>query len=601
MKCFARHIFRLASLCVVVLTMVGALSSCRRYAGDEAAVGSALAVADSLRYDAPAATDSIIRSLDADSLGSRANAALYSVLANEVNIYGDQVAVADSLADIAVDYYCLRRWLSKRNCYLYARAMIQKADVSVDNKDYKKAIEIISDVQNEIKGKHYYDLIATSDLLLARILSLENEDHAQFIILLKSAVENFRLAGLKYKQAEALNTLGAAYRTVNNDSALIYLNKSKALSEELHDERMLVKIQTNIVGLYYLNHQYEQSITEGKKMLATSKHDDSDIKELYYVICNSYIKTANIDSARNYLQKANFDTLQPKQQLMYYEILRYISRSEGDYKSAYYYSGKSARTAISLVETTGASSLQLMEEKYRSTKLESENNLLTIYIIGGVLLVIIGIYLWYAQYKKKQEEAIALFGYIERLNHDILAMNAEQDLNKIELSELKDKLRNYEKTIEKENENAYDDEKLSKMEMLLKQYFGLIHTNSEIYKYVVLHSSKNEKVVNKLNKELQKRNIDDSFWSILLYVANQRYGKIIDLLKSQYSDLTEEDLQLIAMIIVGYSNTMISYSFGLTGENSLYNKQNKLKNKLGIAISLRKYLADLIVQHSTNL
>lgn len=168
-------------------------------------------------------------------------------------------------------------------------------------------------------------------------------------------------------------------------------------------------------------------------------------------------------------------------------------------------------------------------------------------------------------------------------------------------TELKDKLQNYEKTIEKENENAYDDEKLSKMEMLLKQYFGLIHTNSEIYKYVVLHSSKNEKVVNKLNKELQKRNIDDSFWSILLYVANQRNGKIIDLLKSQYSDLTEEDLQLIAMIIVGYSNTMISYSFGLTGENSLYNKQNKLKNKLGIAISLRKYLADLIVQHSTNL
>lgn len=49
----------------------------------------------------------------------------------------------------------------------------------------------------------------------------------------------------------------------------------------------------------------------------------------------------------------------------------------------------------------------------------------------------------------------------------------------------------------------------------------------------------------------------------------------------------------------------ISYSFGLTGDNSLYNKQNKLKNKLknklGIAISLRKYLADLIVQHSTNL
>ena len=88
--------------------MVGSLSSCRRYAGDEEAVGSALAVADSLRYDAPATTDSIIRSLDADSLGSRANAALYALLANEVNIHDDQVAVADSIADIAVDYYRLR-------------------------------------------------------------------------------------------------------------------------------------------------------------------------------------------------------------------------------------------------------------------------------------------------------------------------------------------------------------------------------------------------------------------------------------------------------------------------------------------------------------
>ena len=78
-----RHIARLLCLCVVVLTMASSLSSCRRYAGDETAVGSALAMADSLRYDSPAATDSIIRSLDADSLGSRANAALYALLVNE--------------------------------------------------------------------------------------------------------------------------------------------------------------------------------------------------------------------------------------------------------------------------------------------------------------------------------------------------------------------------------------------------------------------------------------------------------------------------------------------------------------------------------------
>ena len=168
--------------------MVGTLSSCRRYAGDEAAVGSALAVADSLRYDSPAATDSIVRSLDADSLGSRANAALYSVLANEVNIYDDQVAVADSIADIAVDYYRLRRWLSERNRYLYARALIEKANVSVDNKDYKKAIEIISDVQKSVDGE-YYDLVAKNNMVLARISFIKNESPSERIKLLKSFVK----------------------------------------------------------------------------------------------------------------------------------------------------------------------------------------------------------------------------------------------------------------------------------------------------------------------------------------------------------------------------------------------------------------------------
>ena len=93
---------------LVIAMLLVMMAGCRRYPGDEVAVGSALAKADSLRYDAPSATDSIIRSLDADSLGSRANTALYSVLANEVNLYGDQVAVADSIADIAVDYYRLR-------------------------------------------------------------------------------------------------------------------------------------------------------------------------------------------------------------------------------------------------------------------------------------------------------------------------------------------------------------------------------------------------------------------------------------------------------------------------------------------------------------
>ena len=221
MKCFARHIFRLASLCVVVLTIGGALSSCRRYAGDEAAVGSALAVADSLRYDAPAAADSIIRSLDADSLGSRANAALYSVLANEVNIYGDQVAVADSLADIAVDYYRLRRWFSKRNRYLYARALIQKAiQQSVDDEDadaistHKLASELIDTINCAD-----FNLVADVQFNLATLYANAFSPKKEFLDIYKRANHYYMLADNKRRSANCLCLIGAYYRGVDMDSA----------------------------------------------------------------------------------------------------------------------------------------------------------------------------------------------------------------------------------------------------------------------------------------------------------------------------------------------------------------------------------------------
>ena len=146
---------RVGKISLVIAMLLVMMVGCRRYAGDEAAVGSALAVADSLRYDAPAATDSIIRSLDADSLGSRANAALYALLANEVGRYDDQVAAADSLADIAVDYYRLRRWFSERNRHLYARALMQKATTLNQLYSNELAIRTLSDAEKALSDNDY--------------------------------------------------------------------------------------------------------------------------------------------------------------------------------------------------------------------------------------------------------------------------------------------------------------------------------------------------------------------------------------------------------------------------------------------------------------
>ena len=260
MKCFARHIFRLASLCVVVLTMVSSLSSCRRYAGDEAAVGSALAVADSLRYDAPSATDSIIRSLDADSLGSRANAALYALLANEVNLYNDQVASADSLADIATDYYRLRSWLSDDAGRLYARALMQKAiQQSVDDENadaistHKLAAELI-----DTTNRADFNLVADAQFNLATLYANAYSPINEFLDIYKRANHYYMLADNKRRSANCLCLIGAYYRGVDMDSAYKYMNASLHLSRQIGDSAIVFRNLAHIERAYYMQGRYDE-------------------------------------------------------------------------------------------------------------------------------------------------------------------------------------------------------------------------------------------------------------------------------------------------------------------------------------------------------
>ena len=388
MNCFSRHIFKLLGLCVVVLTMVGALSSCRRYPGDEAAVGSALAVADSLRYDAPAATDSIIRSLDADSLGSRANAALYALLANEVGRYDDQVAAADSLADIAVDYYSLRRWFSKRNRYLYARALMQKATTLNQLYSNELAIRTLSDAEKALSDNDY-ELLGDVCLLKGKMYADNNSKLHEYIAFYHNAYNNYSLSSNIAKGAEMLSEIGAAYRTHNLDSSLFYLNKSDSIAREHNLEGLQIKNIAFLSSTYKINKDYRKAITTALNAISSEEFQTEELKETYYVICDSYLKLGMVDSALYYLEKGNFDTIQPKENLTRIIILRKASRISGDYKTAYELSGKEQSQIIQILNDSREKNISTYERKYRIEKLEWKNAMMTVYIVGGTILSIL--------------------------------------------------------------------------------------------------------------------------------------------------------------------------------------------------------------------
>ncbi|MBQ1184241.1 MAG: hypothetical protein IIX55_00865, partial [Muribaculaceae bacterium] len=541
-----RHIFRLASLCVVVLTMVGSLSSCRRYAGDEATVGSALAVADSLRYDSPEAAKSIIRSLNADSLGSRANAALYSVLANEVNIYGDQVAAADSLADIATDYYRMRRWQSERNRYLYARALIEKANVSVDCKDYKKAIEIISDVRQSVDVE-YYDLIAKSDMVLARISSVKNESPSVQIKMLKDAVDNYRRAGLKYMQAEALNTLGAMYRIVHDmDSAFYYLSEAGVMIDSLDKPELKAANLAYIAGSYFLNSEYDKAISTAQRAISVADNS-TDMSEPKYVVCKSYLSKNDLDSAMIMLRDVKFDTLVPKEKLMHLSIMLSIAKVKEDYKSALDYQEKINVITYEIKNASQDESMLSIKNKYEKTKLEVANSQLYIWLMVMLIIVIIMVGI--------------IFYRRSRFKHDLL----QQELLVAELQQSITMLQQKHSAgfMPKECSATTDaDVSRTRFNEVYRRYlevFGKIRELSDF----ISSDSNNLNLIKKMVSSLaDDKVLSQDFISEVRTYVNTRHDNVLERLRASHPNIKDDDIDLMALMLAGYNTSMIVICMG---------------------------------------
>ena len=564
---------RVGVMSLVIAMLLAMMVGCRRYAGDEAAVGSALAVADSLRYDAPAATDSIIRSLDADSLGSRTNAALYALLANEVNIYSDQVAVADSLADIAVDYYRLRRWLSERNRYLYARALIEKADVSVDCKDYKKAIEIISDVQKSVDGE-YYDLVAKNNMVLARISSVKNESPSERIKLLKSAAENYARVGLKYMQAETLNTLGGTYRIVHDmDSAFYYLSEAGVMIDSLDKPKLKATNLAYIAGSYFLNKEYDKAISTAKRVISVADKL-TDMSEPKYVVCKSYLSKNDLDSAMIMLNDVKFDTLVPKEKLMHLSIMFSIAKVKEDYKSALDYQEKMNVITYEIKNASQDESMLSIQRQYEKSVFESTSLRQQRLILFMVLVVIVLAAILYYQIKKNRQQAIEKELFVEELQTNIDVTREAQALpHKISQQEVEQTVDNVEK-----------------FDSLYRSYLCVCSKLDEISQYVA-DNGQNISMIKAMIADFSKdKKVLNEFLEIICIYVNNKYDHLLDRLKCIHPSLSKGDIQLMALIASGYTTAMMVSCFGFSSRTSLDTKKNRLKKKIGINCSIADYI-----------
>ena len=593
MKCFARHIFRLLCLCVVVLTMVGALSSCRRYAGDEEAVGSALAVADSLRYDAPAATDSIIRSLDADSLGSRANAALYALLANEVNIYGDQVAVADSLADIATDYYRLRRWFSKRNRYLYARALMQKAiQQSVDDEDadaistHKLASELI-----DTTNRANFNLVADVQFNLATLYAKAFSPKKEFLDIFKRANHYYMLAENKRRSANCLCLIGAYYRGVDMDSAYKYMNASLHLSRQIGDSAIVFRNLTHIERAYYMQGKYDEC--KQRCLYILRQGPNHAVKnEVLFDLSKAYARLGILDSVEYYKSQMTLDIDSPRDRYKMYSVNEVLSLSRGDNLAAYHYLDSASKLSAKVTSDSKLMQMHKIREKYDYTKIELKNQQLQNWVLGILVVIsiatIIVCWLMWRMRRKRYDDELFIRDLKQSLTDYEAKMSHYISVNH-QLSSQVDSLRQDDKEVAVISEFTEETD-------LLLNYLGVyISKTMHACNYACEISEQNSsKFVSQFRKELEQIALPQDFLVQLKHHINTQYDNLLSEIETFYGINDDKKISIIALGIIGFSREMICSILHISNKGTLATAISRMNKKEHDGVALKDFISNRV-------
>ena len=580
-----RHIFRLASLCVVVLTMVGSLSSCRRYAGDEVAVGSALAMADSLRYDSPEAADSIIRSLDADSLGSRANAALYALLANEVNLYGDQVAVADSLADIATDYYRLRSWLSDDAGRLYARALMQKAiQQSVDDENadaistHKLASELI-----DTTNRADFNLVADAQFNLATLYANAYSPINEFIDIFKRANHYYMLADNKRRSANCLCLIGAYYRGVDMDSAYKYMNASLHLSRQIGDSAMVFRNLAHIERAYYMQGRYEEC---KQRCLYILRQGPNHVvkNEVLFDLSKAYARLGILDSAEYYKSQMTLDIDSPRDRYKMYSVNEVLSLSRGDNLAAYHYLDSASKLSAKVTSDGKLMQMHKIREKYDYTKIELKNRQLQNWVL--VMLTIVIVMVCIMLYRRSLIKR-------KQLQHELLVAELQQNI-----SLMQDNLRQQSLVADSQSEVSSDTSakyhiSTTRFNDVYRRYLEVFDKIRELSVYVSKDGQNMKVIRNMVSSLADDKLLSHDFISEVRTYVNTRHDNVLERLRASHPNIKDDDIDLMALMLAGYNTSMIVICMGYADRASLDNKRSRLKKRLGIDVSVSAYLQQL--------
>ena len=424
-----------------------------------------------------------------------------------------------------------------------------------------------------------------------------------------------RIVSLK-EQPLHTYSLGLAMALERNDSAVYYMNRAAELSMLEKDTAQAIFFLRNMMEsqIYALN-AYQEAIHTAKRLILENEqlrlNNNTLVESCYDCMTQSYLKMRKLDSAQYMLNKTDsmaqimeFKHPHTQNVLSLYQALIDYTRDQrfdltdmaqhneilyeklkDEQKNTYQLKGSNERLT--------ADALVLMVEKQR-TRFSLMVVLLVAVSLAMAIVIVVNLY---RRKLRKTREQINGFILAQQKNEGIIRRNEQMiaDLQiqitdgqeaQEQLEEQKAALVSLQQQTEalrKENEGLQQriekyrhqpsEEEIKK----LRESASRMHQLEERERELTAELANNNELMRKLREN--PKFLGTAEWKKLEDITNRIYNRFTGRLKSQYTHLTEVDIQLCILLKLRFTVSQIAI-LTATSPSSVSVQKNRLKKRL---------------------
>jgi hypothetical protein len=519
-----------------------------------------LVAADSLMNAHPDSAYAILKFISSDTLPSKADRAYYALLFTQAMYKNYDSIRSDSLINIAVNYFSDNHDREKyTRSLLYKGAALSDMGNKLDAMYYYKCAEAnAAAVDYEVKGQ--------INIRMAELYyEMEVEDNMD-IEKYKKALKYYEKSGNKKFQIVCLNSIGSIYRGYQMDSAYKYLFRALQLSEQIGDSSNIYLNISSLARAYWTDSLFGKSkdlsvaaIKNGAKYLPD--------QNCYYDACTSYAELGKVDSALFYFKQIKAGN--SVEDLISQELaLMDIEKAKKNYKSSLYHLLKFVNAYTLIAHNPVRNQLLITEQQYDNQKNELEkaksSKEKVLIIASSIILLLIA---WIIIVRKRAQ--------MRNYQELITRLQEEKSESKISLLQ----------NIDKE----------SKLQSILQNQIVNIR---DLIDLSFRYESKPSVFIKLFHEKMKYTKLPDSFWLDLRHYVNLCHNNVLTEIHGRFPSLNDDEMNLISLLCCDFSYIEITICMGYTNAHYVNNKKARIARKMGLSVSLKEYLDELIAHHS---